>query len=316
MNKLNLEPMRPQTARGYRYLAVPKILIENRSYSPLDYGAVILYAKMVERAGLSARNEDKFTDENGRLFIIYTVEQMEKDIQCSHPTAVKFTKQLADIGLIEKVRQGQGKPSKIYIMDFASASQDEPEKPISKEIEPQEVKDFNLKKSSDFTSRSKDPELQEVKNLNAIELNNKDLENKEPILPTNPPADLEEGWEDGWTEELDIEEVQAQVRQQVEYTVVCENYDEEIADEVVEIITEIRCRDSPEMQIGKAKYPMDLVQKRMKSLTYEHVCYVLDNMGKAGPVRNPHGYLTALLFNAPASCNAAVQAEYNANFGK
>lgn len=311
MNKLKLEPMRPQTARGYRYLAVPKELIENNSYSGLDYGAVILYSKMVERAGLSARNEDKFTDESGRLFIIYTVEQMEKDIQRSHPTVVKFTKQLADIGLIEKVRQGQGKPSKIYIMDFASAPHAEPENPTSKDIEPQEVNDFNFKKSSDFTSRSKDSELQEVKNFNAIELNNKDPENKE-LHPTNHPADLEEGW----TEELDIEEVQAQVRRQVEYTVLCENYDEDMADEVVEIITEIRCRDSPEMQIGKAKYPMKLVQKRMESLTYEHVCYVLDNLGRAGPVRNPHGYLTALLFNAPSSCNTAVQAAFNANYGK
>ena len=118
MKKLNLEPMRPQTARGYRYLSVPKELIENRAYSPLDLGAVILYAKMIERASLSAQHIDKFTDENGRLFIIYTVEQMKKDIQRSQPTVVKWTKQLEDIGLIEKVRQGQGKPSKIFIMDF------------------------------------------------------------------------------------------------------------------------------------------------------------------------------------------------------
>ena len=55
MKKLNLEPMRPQTARGYRYLSVPKELIENRNYNSLDLGAVILYAKMLERASLSAQ---------------------------------------------------------------------------------------------------------------------------------------------------------------------------------------------------------------------------------------------------------------------
>jgi len=116
-------------------------------------------------------------------------------------------------------------------------------------------------------------------------------------------------------EPLDIEEVQAQVRHQVEYTVLCENYDEEIADEVVEIITEVRCRDSPKMQIGAHKYPMDFVRKRMESLTYEHVCYVLDSLGRAGPIRNPHNYLLTLLFNAPAGCNTAVQAVFNANNG-
>lgn len=307
MKKLKLEPLRPQTARGYRYLEVPKELLENEDYADLDDGAKLLYSKMLETAGLSAQHLDKFTDKNGRMFIYYTVEKMQHDLNHSKPTIVKLTKQLVDKGLIEKVRQGQGKPSRIYIFDFATAPHNKPKKPTSKSVEPQEVKDFNFKKSKAFTSRSKEIELQEVKDFNAIELNNKDLENKD-LHPTNPPADREDGGE-----ELDIEEVQAQVRRQVEYTVLCENYDEEIADEVVEIITEVRCRDSPKMQIGAHKYPMGFVRKRMESLTYEHVCYVLDNLGRAGPVRNPHGYLTALLFNAPASCNTAVQAVFNAN---
>ena len=80
---------------------------------------------------------------------------MERDLQRSHPTIVKWTKQLENIGLIEKVRQGQGRPSKIYIMDFTSAPHDEPEKPTSKGFERQEVKDS---------------ELPEVKDFNAIEL--------------------------------------------------------------------------------------------------------------------------------------------------
>lgn len=45
MDKLNLTYMRPQSARGYRYLAVPKELIENPAFSGLDFGAIILYAK-------------------------------------------------------------------------------------------------------------------------------------------------------------------------------------------------------------------------------------------------------------------------------
>lgn len=307
MKKLKLEPLHPHTARGYRYLAVPKELIKNRSYSSLDFGAVFLYARMMEIATLSAQNEDKFTDKKG-LFIIYTVERMEQDLQRSHPTIVKWTKQLENIGLIEKVRQGQGKPSKIYIYDFTTAPRDEPEKPTSKDSEPQEVKNFNFKKSTAFTSRSKEIELQEVKDFNAIELENKDLENKDlenkELHPTDHPADREDGG---------VEDVQADVRDQIEYPVLCENYGDELADEVVEIITEVRCRDSPKMQIGAHKYPMDFVRKRMESLTYEHVCYVLDNLGHAGPVRNPHNYLLTLLFNAPAGCNTAVQAVFNAN---
>jgi len=102
--KLNLAPLRPQAARGFRYLEVPKLLLENSSYAPLDEGAKLLYCFMLERAGLSARNADKFTDQNGRFFIIYTVEQMQKQMHRSRPTIIKWTKQLEEIGLIKKVR--------------------------------------------------------------------------------------------------------------------------------------------------------------------------------------------------------------------
>jgi len=274
MSKLELDYLQPQTARNYRYLSIPKELIENPAFSELDYGAIILYAKMLERASLSAQHEDKFTDENGRLFIIYTVEQMEKDIQRSHPTVIKFTKQLAEIGLIEKVRQGQGKPSRIYI------------------------KDFNVQKSESLTSDSKKDESPDIKNLSPIELNNKELEDKD--LPT-------------YFTEDDVDELQENVRDQIEYPVLCERYAKDLADEIVEIITEALCRDSPKMKIGDMVFPSALVRKRMRSLTSEHVSYALDNLGRAGPVHNPHRYLLALLFNAPASCTAATQAIFNAN---
>lgn len=300
MSQLELEYMRPQTARGYRYLSVPKELLENPAFSGLDYGAVILYAKMLERAGLSAQHEDKFADENGRLFIIYTVEQMENDIQRSHPTVIKLTKQLADIGLIEKVRQGQGKPARIYIKGFTSGDNGAQESP-----------DINLCKLETLTSDSQDSELLDVKNLSSIELNNKELENKDHILPTFFSGDR--ACEVNEMTQKDVEELQADVRSQIEYTVLCENYDEDLADEIVEIITETLCRDGPEMKIGGTMLPTALVRKRMRSLTYEHVSYVLDNLGKTGPVHNPHRYLLAVLFNAPASCSTATQAICNAN---
>lgn len=310
MKKLDLEYLKPQTARAFRFWKIPKELTDNEAYAGLDFGAMFLYGRMLEIAGLSAKNEEQFTDKNGHLFIIYTVEKMMAEFHISRPTVVKFTKQLERYGLIEKKRQGQGKPSLIFVKDFASAK-NEPENPDSKEDELQEVKDVDFKKSNNFTSGSKEIELPEVQNFNPIELNNKDLENKEPenhsFPPTARPADLE----DGGMEPMEI--VQDEVRSQIEYPVLCENYGEELADEVVEIIVETLCRHGPKLKVGKTTLPMDLVRKRMRSLTYEHVTYVLDNLGRAGPIRNVHHYLLALLINAPTSCNMAVQAAFNSN---
>lgn len=61
MDKLELNYLSSRSAKNYRYLSVPKELLENPLFSSLDYGAIILFAKMLERAGLSARHEDKFS---------------------------------------------------------------------------------------------------------------------------------------------------------------------------------------------------------------------------------------------------------------
>ena len=124
----------------------------------------------------------------------------------------------------------------------------------------------------------------------------KELDYKD--LPTYHPRD---GEVNEITED-DVENLQADVCYQIEYPVLCENYGEELADEIVEIITETLCRDGPEMKIGNTILPTSLVRKRMRSLTYEHVAYVLDNLGKTGPIHNPHRYLLAVLYSAPASC--------------
>lgn len=196
MKKLQLKDLHPETARGFRFLMVPSELIENGEYADLDDSAKLLYSKMIERAGWSACNEEKFSDKSGRLFIIYTVEQMKKDLQKSQPTIVKLTKQLEDKGLIEKVRQGQGKPTRIYIKDFSSAPHHEPEKPGSKDRELSEVKNLNFRgsgdltpegkdsgKSDDFTSINEDPEPSEVKDVNFLKLNSLTSRSKDSLLP-------------------------------------------------------------------------------------------------------------------------------------
>lgn len=104
------------------------------------------------------------------------------------------------------------------------------------------------------------------------------------------------------------------VRDQVEYPILRQEYGQDLADEVVSIITEVLCRSGPAVRIGQDSYPAGFAKVRMQSVGYEHAAYALDSLGRAGPVRNAHHYLLALLFNAPAGYNAAVKAQYNADF--
>ena len=123
MKKLQLDYLRPGSMKGrkYEFYSIPKLLVDHEVFDCIDCNAKILFSRMLSRASLSDTKAEKFTDEHGRLYIIYTIEQIMKDMRCSTKTAVKMLKQLDDIGLIEKKKQVRGKPSIIYVKDSLGA---------------------------------------------------------------------------------------------------------------------------------------------------------------------------------------------------
>lgn len=58
-------------------------------------------------------------DVQGRVYIVYTVRSIQRDLHCGVKKAVKLVKELEQFGLIEKVIQGQGKPALIYVKNFS-----------------------------------------------------------------------------------------------------------------------------------------------------------------------------------------------------
>src|SRR5574344_1796789 len=81
--------------------------------SPL---AKMLYALLLDRVSLSARN--KWIDERRRVFIYATNLSIRKALNLSDKTATKLLCELEKFGLIKRKRQGQGKPTRIYVMNF------------------------------------------------------------------------------------------------------------------------------------------------------------------------------------------------------
>lgn len=57
-------------------------------------------------------------DEQGRVYIIYTIASVQRDLHCGDKKATRLFIELEKWGLIERKRQGQGKPSVIYVKNF------------------------------------------------------------------------------------------------------------------------------------------------------------------------------------------------------
>lgn len=102
----------------YLFLQMPWMLIKDDQFKSLSDSAKILYSLLVNRTSLSAKNG--WVDEQGRVYIIYTQEEIMSDLNCWEKKATKSLKELREIGLIKSVRQGLGKPNIIYVMNFAT----------------------------------------------------------------------------------------------------------------------------------------------------------------------------------------------------
>lgn len=151
----------------FQFFMLPKILVTGEQFKTISSDAKILYACLFDRISLSAKND--WLDKEGRIYIIFTIEEIMKTINRSRPTAVKaldeLDKNTGGIGLIERKRLGFGKPNIIYVKDFTSYEGEKLENQTSssKEIELQEVKNFNY--------RSKETKLQEVKKVDPTNTN-------------------------------------------------------------------------------------------------------------------------------------------------
>ena len=126
-------------AEGFNFLKVPEILVEGEEFQGLSAEAILLYAMLLKRAGMSYKNN--WLDKQNRVFIYFTVEEIMKKRHLSKPTAIKLLDELDKkngIGLIERVRVGLGKPNIIYVKDFLSMVQEKSVvqkfKPLTSEV--------------------------------------------------------------------------------------------------------------------------------------------------------------------------------------
>jgi hypothetical protein len=80
----------------------------------------IFYGMMIDKMGSSLKN--KWLDEEGRVYIVYPVTEIQADMNISKRKTLDCLSELEAVGLIEKRKRGGGLPSIIYVKNFTSAS--------------------------------------------------------------------------------------------------------------------------------------------------------------------------------------------------
>ena len=309
-SQVNFSYFYGEESEQFSYFRIPRLLVRSKRFKTLSTEAKLLYGLMLDRMGLSAKHG--WYDELGRVYIYYTLDEIQTDLMCGHNKAVRLLAELDTgkdgFGLIERVKQGQGRPAKIYVKKFTTT--DVPETPLSAPIP--EVEILDLQKSEIPTSKGRKPRLQEVGFSDPSYLDNNYPDSSYPdpsISPAKPPGDggrLIERWS-----------LKERVRNQIEYDALCTQYAAEDVDALVELISEVQSSTADAVRLGKEQIPIEIIKERFRQLTQMHVAYILDSLRTTTTqINNIKAYLLTALYNAPTTMGFFYSAQVRHDFGR
>ncbi|AXF53690.1 DnaD-like helicase loader [Streptococcus phage CHPC1045] len=144
----------------------PQWLLKEEPYNNLGDKAKLMYMLLFDRRTLSIKN--KWYDDDGQIYMYFTNEQFMQELNCSEKPIIKAKKELAEIGLLEEVRQGINKPNRLYIngteessvRNWRKYSSGTGESPVR-----------NWRKYSSGTGESPVQELEKVQGINTNNIN-------------------------------------------------------------------------------------------------------------------------------------------------
>lgn len=106
----------------FSFYRIPKALFTDEHFKTISAESKILYGILLDRMNLSQKNG--WLDPDGRVYIIFTVEEITEAFHCASQKAVKLLAELeTKAGLIERKRQGLGKPNLLYVKNFIASSE-------------------------------------------------------------------------------------------------------------------------------------------------------------------------------------------------
>ena len=274
-----------QAGKLFSFYRIPKALFQEQRFQNLSTDAKTLYGILLDRMSLSVKNE--WFDKKGRVFIIFTIEDVKRALCCADNKATRLLRELEKFGLIERKRRGQGKPCLVYVKNFSSES--------SKES----VKNRDNDDSCGSKIACQDPVKSRgiKKKENKTEMNNTNLILSDELEKMKNRKLLEEYF----SRSLEIE-------------LLLRLYpdDEDTIYQIVDLLVDTCDSKRKLIRIAGDDKPAEVVLSRLKKLNADHIRFVLDCLAaNTSPIRNMKQYLLAALFNAPTTIQLYYQNKVN-----
>lgn len=105
-------------ADQYNFIRIPKVLMTEESFDSLSIQSKLLYGMLIDRMSASWKNQ--WIDEENRVYIVYPIQEIQRDMKVSKHKAIDCLAELENIGLVEKRLRGNGRATQLYVKNFAS----------------------------------------------------------------------------------------------------------------------------------------------------------------------------------------------------
>ena len=269
-------------AEQFSFYRIPKVLFTDSRFKDISAEAKILYGLLLDRMSLSAKNG--WLHQEGRVYIVYTVEDIMDALSCASQKAMKLLTELDEkCGLIERKRQGLGKPNLIYVKNFVSAP---------------ESKFKNGENQNSGLLKIETQEFPKSKGSNT-EKNNTDFNDTESLpFPSFRGGQKRESKGNDAERRAQYREL---IMENISYDVLLLDlpYDKEIVEEILELIVDTVCTTKQTVRISGDDKPAEVVRSRFLKLDSEHIRFVVSCMKEnTTKIKNIRQYLLATLYNA------------------
>ncbi len=268
-------------AEQFSFYRIPKALFTDERFRSISAEAKVLYGILLDRMSLSQKNG--WLDDTDRVYIIFTTQDIMDAIDCADQKATKLLSELEQkTGLIERKRQGLGKPNLIYVKNFIGSSESR-----FKNRENHDSGAVKITNQESLKSRCSNTDF-----------SNTDYSDTDSLLFTS--------FRGGQSRETNRSEERQEYREIISENIGYEylreeyRYDQDTLDEILELMVDVVCTTKDTVRISGDDKPAEVVKGRLLKLDLEHIRFVLDSLREnTTKIRNIKQYLLATLYNAP-----------------
>ena len=273
-----------EQSESYSFYRIPKMLFTEEIFEALSTDAKVLYGLLLDRISLS--RENGWLDDAGRVYVYYTIKSVKKSMRCANTKACGLLRELDEFGLIERKKQGLGKPTIIYVKDFTR-------------FRKAELLDSDKWNSVILHTGTLDNRKSES---NKTEKNKTESSKTNPIL-SGADKDMDErtSYRNYLNSQLDMEIMYERYP-----------YDRETLDAIMNLMLDVVCSKRKTIRIAGDDKPVSVVKSQFLKINSMHLEYVMECMKKnPAKVRNIKQYLLAAIYNAPLTMQSYYQAWVN-----